>query len=46
MMNENLDPTGDNFSSEELDIYRTLWPLSCYVFAGRDSELDNLNDVC
>ncbi|MCC8359894.1 Holliday junction branch migration DNA helicase RuvB [Salinimicrobium sediminilitoris] len=41
-MNENLDPTGENFSSEELDIERALRPLEFYDFAGQDQVLDNL----
>ena len=41
-MNENLDPTGENFSSEELDIERALRPLEFSDFAGQDQVLDNL----
>ena len=41
-MNEHLDPTGENFSSEELDIDRALRPLSFDDFAGQDQVLDNL----
>ena len=41
-MNENLDPTGENFSSEELDIERALRPLEFEDFAGQDQVLDNL----
>lgn len=41
-MNENLDPTDENFSSEELDIERALRPLSFDDFAGQDQVLDNL----
>lgn len=41
-MNEHLDPTGENFSSEELDIERALRPLSFDDFAGQDQVLDNL----
>lgn len=41
-MNENLDPTGDNFSSEEFDIERALRPLSFDDFAGQDQVLENL----
>lgn len=41
-MNEHLDPTGDNFSSEEFDIERALRPLSFDDFAGQDQVLDNL----
>lgn len=41
-MNENLDPSGDNFSSEEFDIERALRPLSFDDFAGQDQVLENL----
>ena len=41
-MNENLDPTGEHFSSEEMDIERALRPLEFDDFAGQDQVLDNL----
>ncbi len=41
-MNENLDATGEKFSSEDLDIERALRPLSFEDFAGQDQVLDNL----
>src|SRR6187431_1595000 len=41
-MNENLDPTSNNFSSEELDIEKRLRPLSFDDFAGQDQVLENL----
>ncbi|SFW46097.1 Holliday junction branch migration DNA helicase RuvB [Cellulophaga fucicola] len=41
-MNENLDPTSNNFSSEDVDIERALRPLSFDDFAGQDQVLDNL----
>lgn len=41
-MNDNLDPTGENFSPEELDIERALRPLSFDDFAGQDQVLENL----
>ena len=41
-MNENLDPSGENFSPEEFDIERALRPLSFDDFAGQDQVLDNL----
>lgn len=41
-MNENLDPTGDNFSAEEFDIERALRPLSFDDFAGQEQVLENL----
>ena len=42
MMNDNLDPTGENFSAEEFDIERALRPLSFDDFAGQDQVLENL----
>ena len=42
-MNENLDPTGDSFSSEEKDIERALRPLSFKDFAGQEKILENLD---
>ncbi|MDX1543664.1 MAG: Holliday junction branch migration DNA helicase RuvB [Christiangramia sp.] len=41
-MNENLDPSGENFSSEEFDIERALRPLSFDDFAGQEQVLENL----
>ena len=41
-MNENLDATGEKFSSEDLDIERALRPLSFDDFAGQDQVLENL----
>lgn len=41
-MNENLDPTGESFSPEEMDIERALRPLDFEDFAGQDQVLDNL----
>lgn len=41
-MNENLDPSSDNFSSEEFDIEKTLRPLSFEDFSGQDQVLENL----
>ncbi len=41
-MNENLDPTNEHFSSEELDIERALRPLSFQDFTGQDQVLENL----
>lgn len=41
-MNDNLDPTNNNFSPEELDIERKLRPLSFEDFAGQDQVLENL----
>jgi Holliday junction DNA helicase RuvB len=41
-MNENLNPSNDNYSSEELDIERALRPLSFDDFTGQEQVLDNL----
>jgi Holliday junction DNA helicase RuvB len=41
-MNENLNPTGDNFTPEEHDIEKVLRPLSFDDFAGQDQVLENL----
>ena len=41
-MNENLDPTDDQFSPEEQDIDRALRPLSFDDFAGQEAILENL----
>lgn len=42
-MNENLDPTGESFSSEDKDIERALRPLSFKDFAGQEKILENLD---
>ena len=41
-MNENLDPTNDNFSSEDLEFDKALRPLSFSGFNGQSQVLDNL----
>ena len=41
-MNENLDPTNQNFNPEELDLEKKLRPLSFDDFAGQDQILENL----
>ncbi len=41
-MNENLDPTSDNFSPQDNDIERALRPLSFNDFAGQAQVLENL----
>lgn len=41
-MNEHLDPTGENLSPQELDIEKTLRPLSFEDFTGQDQALENL----
>ena len=42
IMNENLNPSSDNLSSEEHDVERALRPLSFDDFAGQDQILENL----
>jgi holliday junction DNA helicase RuvB len=42
IMNENLNPTSDNYNPEELDLEKKLRPLSFDDFAGQDQILDNL----
>ena len=41
-MNENLDPTNDNFTPEEFDVEKQLRPLSFDDFTGQDQVLENL----
>jgi len=41
-MNENLDPTNEEFTSEEQDFDRALRPLSFDDFAGQEAILENL----
>ena len=41
-MNENLDPTNDNFSTEDLEFDKALRPLSFSDFNGQSQVLDNL----
>ncbi len=41
-MNENLNPSNENFSSEELDVEKKLRPLSFEDFTGQDQVLENL----
>jgi Holliday junction DNA helicase RuvB len=41
-MNENLDPTANNYNIEDFDIERKLRPLSFDDFAGQDQVLANL----
>ena len=41
-MNENLNPSNEHFSSEELDIERALRPLTFEDFTGQDQVLENL----
>ena len=44
-MNENLDPTGLNFNSEEQEFDRALRPLTFDDFAGQDPILENLKII-
>jgi Holliday junction DNA helicase RuvB len=41
-MNENLDPSGENLSPQELDVEKKLRPLSFDDFTGQDQALENL----
>jgi len=41
-MNENLDPTGDNLSPQEIDLEKKLRPLTFDDFTGQDQALENL----
>ena len=41
-MNENLDPTNENFSTEELDLERKLRPFTFSDFTGQEQVLENL----
>jgi Holliday junction DNA helicase RuvB len=41
-MNENLNPSNDDFSPEELDVEKQLRPLSFEDFTGQDQVLENL----
>ena len=41
-MNENLDPTNDNFSNEDLEFDKALRPLKFEDFNGQNQVLDNL----
>ncbi len=41
-MNENLNPSSDNLSNEELDIEKKLRPLEFDDFTGQEQILDNL----
>ena len=42
-MNENLNPSSDHFSPEELDVEKKLRPLSFDDFTGQDQVLENLH---
>ena len=41
-MNENLDPSGENLSHEEVDIEKKLRPLHFDDFTGQDRTIENL----
>jgi len=41
-MNENLDPTNNNLTNEDLDVEKKLRPLSFDDFSGQDQVLENL----
>ena len=42
IMNDNLNPSNENFSPEELDVEKKLRPLSFDDFTGQDQILENL----
>ncbi len=42
IMNENLDPTAENFSQAELEIERALRPVTFDDFTGQEQVLENL----
>ena len=42
-MNENLDPSNEHFSPEEIDVERKLRPLSFDDFTGQEQVLENLH---
>ena len=41
-MNDNLDPTDENYNNEELELDKALRPLSFDDFSGQNHILDNL----
>ncbi len=41
-MNDNLNPSSENYSPEEIDVERKLRPLDFNDFTGQDQVLDNL----
>jgi Holliday junction DNA helicase RuvB len=41
-MNQNLNPSNDNFTPEELDVEKKLRPLTFEDFTGQDQVLENL----
>ncbi|TPN86055.1 Holliday junction branch migration DNA helicase RuvB [Aquimarina algicola] len=41
-MNDNLNPTNENYSNEDLDIEKALRPLAFEDFTGQDQVLENL----
>ena len=41
-MNDHLDPTNENYSSEEFDTEKQLRPLSFSDFTGQEQVLENL----
>ncbi|MCL4125075.1 UNVERIFIED_CONTAM: hypothetical protein GTU68_016586 [Idotea baltica] len=41
-MNENLNPSDENFSHEELDLEKKLRPLNFYDFTGQEQVIENL----
>ena len=41
-MNENLNPSGEELSHEELDLEKKLRPLTFSDFTGQDQAIENL----
>ncbi|WP_117881783.1 Holliday junction branch migration DNA helicase RuvB [Aureibaculum luteum] len=41
-MNENLNPSDENFSNEEIDVEKQLRPLNFYDFTGQEQVIENL----
>ena len=44
-MNENLDPSGNQLSSEDQEIDKALRPLSFDDFAGTGTSQDDINEI-
>ena len=41
-MNEHLDPSGDHFTPQDIDLEKRLRPLTFDDFTGQDQTLENL----
>ena len=44
-MNENLDPSNENFTNEDLEIDKALRPLSFSDFRGQNQVIENLKVI-